>query len=146
MKWWDRMPWSSFSECWALSQLFLLSLLWLKPLMTSHLTQNKKPICKQRSTRSTCPYLIWFLAASLISDIIVVVERVKGISRMLLDMRTRIVPFTGVSKHNHISNNIYWTPSLAWIPCMLLSTFYECRIMLSTRFIVVNCYPWPFIA
>ena len=21
MKWWDRMPWSSFSECWALSQL-----------------------------------------------------------------------------------------------------------------------------
>ena len=40
-------------------------------------------------------------------DIIVVVERVKGISRMLLDMRTRIVPFTGVSKHNHISNNIY---------------------------------------
>ena len=23
MKWWDWMPWSSFSECWALSQLFL---------------------------------------------------------------------------------------------------------------------------
>ena len=22
MKWWDRMPWSSFSECWALSQFF----------------------------------------------------------------------------------------------------------------------------
>ena len=22
MKWWDRIPWSSFSECWALSQLF----------------------------------------------------------------------------------------------------------------------------
>ena len=22
MKWWDWMPWSSFSECWALSQLF----------------------------------------------------------------------------------------------------------------------------
>ena len=22
MKWWDRMTWSSFSECWALSQLF----------------------------------------------------------------------------------------------------------------------------
>ena len=22
MKWWDRMPWSSFSECWALGQLF----------------------------------------------------------------------------------------------------------------------------
>ena len=25
MKWWDRMPWSSFSECWAISQLFPLS-------------------------------------------------------------------------------------------------------------------------
>ena len=22
MKWWDRMPWSSFSKCWAFSQLF----------------------------------------------------------------------------------------------------------------------------
>ena len=22
IKWWDQMPWSSFSECWALSQLF----------------------------------------------------------------------------------------------------------------------------
>ena len=22
MKWWNRMPWSSFSECWPLSQLF----------------------------------------------------------------------------------------------------------------------------
>ena len=22
MKWWDQMPWSSFSECWILSQLF----------------------------------------------------------------------------------------------------------------------------
>ena len=24
MKWWDQMPWSSFSECWALSQTFTL--------------------------------------------------------------------------------------------------------------------------
>ena len=24
MKWWDQMPWSSFSECWALSQRFYL--------------------------------------------------------------------------------------------------------------------------
>ena len=28
MKWWGQMPWSSFSECWALSQLFH-SPLWL---------------------------------------------------------------------------------------------------------------------
>ena len=27
MKWWDRMPWSSFSECWALRQLFHFPLL-----------------------------------------------------------------------------------------------------------------------
>ena len=26
MKWWDQMPWSLFSECWALSQLFHSSL------------------------------------------------------------------------------------------------------------------------
>ena len=26
MKWWDQMPWSSFSQCWALSQHFLSSL------------------------------------------------------------------------------------------------------------------------
>ena len=25
MKWWDQMPWSSFSECWALNQIFSLS-------------------------------------------------------------------------------------------------------------------------
>ena len=25
MKWWDQMPWSSYFECWALSQLFSLS-------------------------------------------------------------------------------------------------------------------------
>ena len=25
MKWWDQIPWSLFSECWALSQLFPLS-------------------------------------------------------------------------------------------------------------------------
>ena len=24
MKWWDQMPWSSFSECWALNQLLTL--------------------------------------------------------------------------------------------------------------------------
>ena len=24
MKWWDQMPWFSFSECWALSQLFIV--------------------------------------------------------------------------------------------------------------------------
>ena len=41
MKWWDQMPWSSFSEYWALSQLFhstlsLSSRGFLVPLITQH--------------------------------------------------------------------------------------------------------------
>ena len=38
MKWWDRMPWSSFSECWAISQLFHspLSLSSRGPLVLLH--------------------------------------------------------------------------------------------------------------
>ena len=36
MKWWDQMPWSSFSECWALSQLFpLSSFTFVKRLLSS---------------------------------------------------------------------------------------------------------------
>ena len=34
MKWWDRMPWSSFSECWALSQLFHSSFTFIKRLFS----------------------------------------------------------------------------------------------------------------
>ena len=38
MKWWDRMPWSQFSECWALSQLFPLSCFtFIKRLFSSSL-------------------------------------------------------------------------------------------------------------
>ena len=36
MKWWDRKPWSLFSECWALSQLFsLYSFTFIKRLFSS---------------------------------------------------------------------------------------------------------------
>ena len=35
MKWWDQMPWSSFSECWALSQLFHSTLSLSKRLFSS---------------------------------------------------------------------------------------------------------------
>ena len=35
MKWWDQMPWSSFSECWALSQLFYSSFTFIKRLYSS---------------------------------------------------------------------------------------------------------------
>ena len=38
MKWWDQMPWSSFSECWIFSQLFhsLISLLSRSSLVPLH--------------------------------------------------------------------------------------------------------------
>ena len=36
MKWWDQMPWSSFSECWALSQLFHSPLFTIKRLFQYH--------------------------------------------------------------------------------------------------------------
>ena len=35
MTWWDRMPWSSFSECWALGQLFHSSFTFIKRLFSS---------------------------------------------------------------------------------------------------------------
>ena len=38
MKWWDQMPWSSFSECWALSQLFTLLFHFIKRLFSSSLS------------------------------------------------------------------------------------------------------------
>ena len=34
-KWWDQMPWFSFSECWALSQLFHSSFTFIKKLFSS---------------------------------------------------------------------------------------------------------------
>ena len=38
MKWWDQMPWSSFSECWVLSQLFHSPLSFIKRLFSSSLS------------------------------------------------------------------------------------------------------------
>ena len=34
MKWWDRMPWSSFSECWVLNQVFHSSFSFIKRLLS----------------------------------------------------------------------------------------------------------------
>ena len=39
MKWWDQMPWSSFFECWVLSQLFY-SLTFIKRLFNSSLLSS----------------------------------------------------------------------------------------------------------
>ena len=38
MKWWDQMPWSQFSECWALSQLFHSSFTFVKRLSSSSIS------------------------------------------------------------------------------------------------------------
>ena len=37
LMWWDRMPWSLFSECWVLSQLFRSPLTFIKRLFSSSL-------------------------------------------------------------------------------------------------------------
>ena len=49
MKWWDRMPWSSFSECWPLSQLFHspLSLSSRGFLVPLHFGSDGKSVCLQ---------------------------------------------------------------------------------------------------
>ena len=56
MKWWDRMPWSSFSECWALSQLFH------SPLALS----NSSSLSAIRAVSSAYLRLLIFLPAILI--------------------------------------------------------------------------------
>ena len=62
MKWWAKMPWSSFSECWALSQFFTLLF---------HHTFIKKPFSSSslsaiRVVSSTHLSLLIFLLAILI--------------------------------------------------------------------------------
>ena len=38
MKWWDQMPWSSISECWVFSQIFLSPFTFIKRLFSSLLS------------------------------------------------------------------------------------------------------------
>ena len=40
MKWWNQMPWSSFFECWVLSQLFHSSFTFIKRLFSSSLLSS----------------------------------------------------------------------------------------------------------
>ena len=60
MKWWDRMPWSLFSECWALSQLFH------SPLSPSSRLFSPSSLSAIRVVSSTCLRLLIFLLAILI--------------------------------------------------------------------------------
>ena len=59
-KWWNQMPWSSFSECWALSQLFLSSFTFIKRLFSS------SSLSAIRVVSSACLRLLIFLPAILI--------------------------------------------------------------------------------
>ena len=60
MEWWDQMPWSSFSECWALSQLFHSSFTFIKRLFSS------SSLSAIRVVLSTYLRLLIFLPAILI--------------------------------------------------------------------------------
>ena len=60
MKWWDQMPWSSFSERWALSQLFHSPLTFIKRLFSS------SSISAIRVVSSAYLRLLIFLPAILI--------------------------------------------------------------------------------
>ena len=60
MKWWDQMPWSLFSECWALSQLFHSLLSFIKRLLSS------SSLSARRVLSSAYLRLLIFLPAILI--------------------------------------------------------------------------------
>ena len=62
-EWWDRMPWSSFSERWALIQLFhsplslsslIIRKMQIKTTIRYHLTLGKMDSITEQSTNSEC--------------------------------------------------------------------------------------------
>ena len=73
MKWWDQMPWSSFSECWALSQLFHSPLSLSK---SCHSTRPASPLWNPPSLLQVevFPFLhhkaLWFVCLLVPLDII----------------------------------------------------------------------------
>ena len=107
MKWWDQMPWSSFSECWALSQLFHspLSLSSRGPLVLLH--------SDIRVVSSAYLRLLIFLPAILI-------PACASSSPVFLMMYSAY-------KWNKQGDNIqpWWTPFPIWnqsvVPCPVLT-------------------------
>ena len=61
MKWWNQMPWSSFSQCWVLSQLFHSPLTFIKRLFSS------SSLSAIRVVSSLYLWLLIFLLAVLFS-------------------------------------------------------------------------------
>ena len=68
MKGWDQMPWSSFSECWVLSQIFTLFLTCIKRLLSSSSLSDIKVVS------SAYLRLLIFLLAILIPAVFLPVQ------------------------------------------------------------------------
>ena len=68
MKWWDRMPWSSYFECWVLSQLFQspFSPLSRGSLVPLHFLLLERIICLSKVvdiSPGNLDYSLWFIQA-----------------------------------------------------------------------------------
>ena len=112
MKWWDQMPWSQFSEYWALSQLFHSLWLFVKRLFSS------PSLSAIRVVSSAYLRLLTFLLAILI-------PACASSSPAFLMMYSAY-------KLNKQGNNIQpWCPPfLIWnqsvVPCPVLTCFLTC--------------------
>ena len=91
-KWWDQMPWSSFSECWALSQLFhsllsltsrgFLVLLCFLPWVWCHLCRSEViDIFPGNPDSSLC-----FIHPSILHDVFCIVQE-TGIKTILMEKK-----------------------------------------------------------
>ena len=78
MKWWDQRPWSSFSECWALSQLFHSSFTFIKRLLSS------SSLSAIRVVSSAYLKLLVFLPAILIPLVLLPAQRFSWCTLLLL--------------------------------------------------------------
>ena len=75
MKWWDRMPWSWFFECWVLSQLFhsLLSPSSRGSLVPLHFLSQGGVSCMSEVTDSSpgnLDYSVYFIQSSICHDVL----------------------------------------------------------------------------
>ena len=68
MKWWDWMPWSLFSECWALSQLFhsplyyaLYNLVKVDPILANYCWEQYQypQICRWTELKDLSHQIVW---------------------------------------------------------------------------------------
>ena len=112
MKWWDRMPWSSFSERWALSQLFHspLSLLSRGSFVLLHLMQECACIHVYKENVSI--YLCWqYLGVELLNHRVYIystlVNAINKWSNVIVEVLTPI-------------SSVYLS-FLCWLFCVVVS-------------------------